>query len=267
MEKALSRIFSVVCVVLFAGVVVVNALANALPLFGVGTGQLSDELPNLFVPAGLTFSIWGLIYLLLLGYVFFACGVSFSPKTMAARWDWKDGLAFSINALANIGWIFAWHSRQVGIALILMIVILASLIYLEERVTSWRASITVREGGLAGFFLSVPIRVYLGWILVATIANATAFLVKLGWNGFGIPPWLWTVAVIAAGLCLAFLYLFRHRAYAVALVVAWAFIGIVIKRLGVEAGETQPVWISAGISALALIGVIVFKGITSKPGK
>jgi hypothetical protein len=54
--------------VLFAGMIVMNYLANALPLNGKTTGELSDAFPNLFVPAGLTFSIWGIIYLLLLGY-------------------------------------------------------------------------------------------------------------------------------------------------------------------------------------------------------
>jgi len=31
----------------------------------MSTGDLSDLYPNLFTPAGLTFSIWGLIYLAL----------------------------------------------------------------------------------------------------------------------------------------------------------------------------------------------------------
>ncbi len=46
-------------VVLFAGMLVMNYLANALPLNNKTTGELSDSFPNLFVPAGLTFSIWG----------------------------------------------------------------------------------------------------------------------------------------------------------------------------------------------------------------
>ena len=60
----------------FVVVVVVNALATTVPLGGMTTGQLSDLYPNLFVPAGLTFSIWGIIYVLLgiyavYGLVFF----------------------------------------------------------------------------------------------------------------------------------------------------------------------------------------------------
>ena len=48
---------------LFIGVVTVNALANILPINGYNTGQISAFYPNYFVPAGFTFSIWGLIYM------------------------------------------------------------------------------------------------------------------------------------------------------------------------------------------------------------
>ncbi len=53
----------------FIVVIIVNYLAVSIPLGGMTTGQLSDLYPNLFVPAALTFSIWGLIYLLFLGFV------------------------------------------------------------------------------------------------------------------------------------------------------------------------------------------------------
>jgi hypothetical protein len=66
MSNPASRLpLAVVNLLGFVVVVVVNALATTIPLGGMTTGQLSDLYPNLFVPAGLTFSIWGLIYLLL----------------------------------------------------------------------------------------------------------------------------------------------------------------------------------------------------------
>ena len=42
-------------ILLFAGMLVMNYLANALPLNNKTTGELSDSFPNLFVPAGLLF--------------------------------------------------------------------------------------------------------------------------------------------------------------------------------------------------------------------
>ncbi len=62
-------IMAIINIVAFIAVLVVNYLAVSLPLGGMTTGALSDLYPNLFTPAGLTFSIWGLIYLALFGFV------------------------------------------------------------------------------------------------------------------------------------------------------------------------------------------------------
>ena len=58
-------ILSILNLLGFLATVVINALASILPINGITTGELSDLYPNLFVPAGLTFAIWGLIYVLL----------------------------------------------------------------------------------------------------------------------------------------------------------------------------------------------------------
>ena len=69
MEKSISiNVLAFINLAAFLAVIVFNTLANSLPLNGRGTGELSDIYPNLFVPAGLTFSIWGLIYILLAGF-------------------------------------------------------------------------------------------------------------------------------------------------------------------------------------------------------
>jgi len=65
---------------LFIGVIAVNALANILPINGYNTGQISAFYPNAFVPAGFTFSIWGVIYLLLLSYTIGFTFYSFKPQ-------------------------------------------------------------------------------------------------------------------------------------------------------------------------------------------
>jgi hypothetical protein len=43
--------------------IVINILANALPINGQNTGQISDRFHVYFVPAGYVFSIWGIIYI------------------------------------------------------------------------------------------------------------------------------------------------------------------------------------------------------------
>ncbi len=251
----------------FAGVIAVNGLANALPFNGVSTGVLSDEIPNLFVPAGLTFAIWGVIYLLLAGYVAAAIAearLAAKPEAPGrlpsgrAAWSRSDAILFLVNAAANAGWIFAWHWRLIWVSMALMLVILATLILLEDGNQAKLAA----GGPLAAdrdikpsrrFFLTAPLRVYLGWISVATIANATALLVRAGWNGFGLDPRIWTVVVIGAGLLVALDFSLGKRQIAAPLVIVWAYLGIVIKRVQVDAAYSAPVWIAACAALLAIL--------------
>lgn len=253
------RLLAITTALALAGVIAVNGLANALPLNGVGTGQLSDELPNLFVPAGITFAIWGLIYLLLALYAGAVVMEAFGCRAGSA-WTAADAGLFLANAAANIGWIFAWHWRLVGLALLLMIVILTTLILLEEknyRRLKARASLGVARP-FRRFLLSTPLNVYLGWIMVATIANVTALLVSLGWDGWGLDPRIWAVLVIDVATILAVSLVLYRRAIAAPLVVVWAFAGIVIKRLAVDGAATRAVWLSALIgSGLILIVLVI----------
>jgi hypothetical protein len=244
----------------FILMVTINALANILPLNGVNTGVLSDEIPNLFVPAGLTFSIWGLIYLLLAFLVTAVMVQAFSSKPIPGAWEPADGFLFAANALANSAWIIAWHWRQVPVSLALMLIILITLVALAERIfkrTSKGGALNEasmpKASALARFGLSVPIHVYLGWICVATIANATALLVKLGWGGWGLDGRAWTVIVIGAGLAVALGLVFARRAVAAPLVVVWAYAGIVIKRYAADGTADPTVWLAAAIAALLIL--------------
>lgn len=266
--KSRGRVAAVVTVLSFIAMVALNGLANALPLNGVTTGALSDEIPNLFVPAGLTFAIWGLIYALLLGYAAAVLSAAFGREA-SPRWAAADGWIFSVNAILNAVWIVAWHWRLVGLSLALMMGILATLVVLLERlhradmvkpVAASKGLSEPRIGGaeLREFFLRVPILVYLGWICVATIANVTAYLVTVAWDGWGISPSTWTVALIAAGALVGLLLVLRRGAVSSALVVVWAYAGIVLKRAGTDPEATMPIIVAAavagGLVALVALG-------------
>src|SRR5665647_795485 len=107
-------------ILFFAVMIVMNYLANALPLNGKTTGELSDAFPNLFVPAGLTFSIWGVIYLLLL--VFCVTQFTSSNQAVISRIGW----VFAVTCFFNALWIVAWHYGRLPLSLIL------SLIHISE---------------------------------------------------------------------------------------------------------------------------------------
>ena len=113
-------------VVTYLAMVTMNFLANALPLNGRNTGEVSDAYPSLFTPAGITFSIWGVIYLLL--------GAARALPTRAVPRTARDagstallnrvGVLFSISSLANTAWVFAWHYDVIPLSAVLIVVIL-----------------------------------------------------------------------------------------------------------------------------------------------
>ncbi len=249
----------------FAGVLTVNALANALPLNGANTGVLSDEIPNLFVPAGLTFSIWGLIYLLLAALAAAILYQAFSKNPLPGAWTAKDGVLLVANYVFNVGWIFAWHWRLLPLSLALMLALLVTLVLLAESAFKKLSSGGALHPGsspkapaLLRLALTTPIHVYLGWICVATIANVTAVLVKAGWNGWGIDPRVWTVIVIGAGLAVALALVYRRRAVTAPLVVVWAYAGIVIKRYPLEGMADPAVWIAALVAGVVILALTIF---------
>jgi hypothetical protein len=199
----------------FLFMLTLNYLANALPLNGKTTGQLADQYPNLFTPAGVTFSIWGVIYLLLL--VFIIAQLGNAQKKLVSLL----GGAFVASALANGLWIMAWHYERIGISVLIMLGLLTSLIWINQRLAPRPFSIAKLAFGI-----------YLGWICIATIANITALLVSLKWRGWNIPAEVWTMIMIGVGAIITLITMYRLKNPWLALAVAWAFAGIIIKRHG-----------------------------------
>lgn len=207
-------------------VLLVNTLAVTLPLNGYTPGAISALFPNLFVPAGFTFSIWSVIYLLLIGYVmrsFMLLGARQpAGKTVLVQRMQQTAPFFMATCLLNAAWLLAWHYLQIGLSLCIMVLLLLTLLALYVRVLQYSASLT----GFDRLLLHTSFVVYLGWISVATIANTTAFLVHLEWNGWGIDAAYWSTLLLLVALSLVvFMSYFRHE-MAFAAVVAWAAFGI-----------------------------------------
>ena len=245
---------AIVNIVGFVAVVVVNALATTIPLGGMTTGALSDLYPNLFVPAGLTFSIWGVIYLLLGIFVVYSLIFSARKAEPSNSFIEKVGVLFAVTCAANIGWIFSWQYRVLPLSLICMVILLLSLIIIYNRLNIGRS----RAASSEKYLVHLPMSIYLGWISIATIANVTALLVYYKWNRFGIDEQIWTVIMIAIGILLGVVALFYKRDIFYALIVDWAVLGILLKRMASDPSRTQGVIIASivGICILTL-GVIV----------
>jgi len=212
----------------FAFMITMNALANGLPLNGYTTGEISDMYPNLFVPAGFTFSIWGVIYLLLLGYVVYSSSVLWKQNDADAMMPVVKTIApyFILTCALNGVWIIMWHKLFIELSLVFMLWFLTTLIVIYLKLQPHKSKLK----GTNRLLLYIPFVVYLGWISVATIANTTALLVHYNWSGFGVDAVMWSCILITiAALLGAYFSIFR-RDFFYTLVVAWALYGISVSQ-------------------------------------
>ncbi|MFC1893882.1 hypothetical protein ACFLYR_07685 [Chloroflexota bacterium] len=237
----------------FLGTVVVNGLSNALPLNGKTAGELSDQYPNLFVPAGLTFSIWGVIYILLAIFVIYGLIVATKKNPENSSFVGNIGIFFFISCLANMGWIFAWHYEIVPLSLVLMLILLAALITMYLKLRIGKSDATRKEK----YLVHLPFSVYLGWITIATIANVTALLVYLNWNAFGLGEPFWAVAVIIVGIGITLSVLLTRNDIFYCLVVDWALLGILLKRLADSTPVQSVIVVTIVGMALITVGIVV----------
>lgn len=239
-------------IIFLVAVLVTNYLANALPIAGVTPAEVSEMFPTMFTPAGFTFSIWGVIYLLLIGFSIYQA--RFFNKE-APGFLKKIGWLFVISCAANIGWLLAFHHLYIGLSMLIMLVILGSLLQIYLRLDIGKSEVTTNG---EQFLVRLPFSIYLGWITVATIANTSIFLSNLGWDGEPGGPQVWTVVVIAAAIGIALWALFSRRDFAYAAVIVWALFGIFSKRMANISDQDGMVELAA-VAGMVVIGLgIVF---------
>jgi len=230
-----------------AGMLVVNALANSLPLNGKTTADISAAYPVLFTPAGYVFSIWGLIYLALIGFtVFQALPAQSGNKRIDRIGGW-----FALANVLNTLWLFAWHWEVLWVSVLLMLGLLASLLVIYNRLEiGLHERLSPQEQTLVDF----PFSLYLGWISVATIANVSAALYASGWNGFGLADETWAIIMIGVTAILGLLMIRRRNAFAYPVVLIWALIGIRVRL-----DQIASVGTAAAAVAFILLLYLVFR--------
>lgn len=229
----------VVNIVTLIAALALNGLATTLPLGGRTTAEISDSFNSLFVPAGYVFSIWGLIYLALIGFTVFQAlpAQQNNPAVRATGW-W-----FALSNLANALWIVFWHYGHYPLTLAVMLTLLASLVVIYRRL----AALDNADAGTR-WLARFPFSLYLGWITVATVANASAVLIDLGWDGTPLPPVIWTTLMISVAAALALAMLYRHRDVTYSGVIVWALAGIIVKQTAYA-----PIVAAGGIAIAAIV--------------
>lgn len=226
--------------------IVMNALANSLRFNGLTTGDVSAIYNNNFVPAGFTFSIWGLIYLwLLIFLIALMFGLFIKGKgsnvfnTKSIEINSQIAWWFTLSNGLNSVWIVFWHYLHIGLSLVIMLGLLITLIKIYKSINeigkglnNWQRAIFVK-----------PFSLYLSWISVATIANTAAFLTKLEFeNVIWVSAllkieWPLTYLVIVVAAALAFVFIKKQGDYVYALVIAWALFGIAMRWLNEDSSQ------------------------------
>lgn len=203
-------------VIALIGVITFNALANILPINNQTTGEISNRLPVLFTPAGYVFSIWSVIYVLM---IIWLIGMWKKSKDIDATYIKRSNL-FIISCIFNVAWIYLWHYEYFLFTVVVMIAFLITLILLYR-------TYPVSDNLLTG---RLPISIYLGWISVATITNISYVLTLYQWNGWGLSDPLWAVIMMTVGTALALHIRFHHFDIAYVFVFIWAYIGIAVRN-------------------------------------
>ncbi len=229
-------------------VLTINALAVLLPINAKDTGEISSLYPNLFTPAGITFSIWSIIYLLLIGFIL--CQGFIMYQSYFAELS----LWFMLSCLANISWILVWHYLLTGASVIVMIVLLFSLIKIFLLLQTVQFPTLIEK-----LFVKLPFTFYFSWICVATVANISALLVSLQWDGGFLTPQTWTVIMISVAFALGVFISTKYKESAYLLVSIWAFFGIYYKWTGTENNIIAMTALIALLLLGALFVVLLFR--------
>ena len=205
----------IIAVTAFISMLIVNALANTVPLNGLSTGQVAALYPNFFTPAGITFSIWSVIYGFLIVFILLA-------------WPRRNDLIvakilpyLTLSCILNLSWIIVWHYLLPGLSVAIMLGLLVVLAVVFKTVQADKSPDLKMKR-----WLSISMTTYFAWICVATIANIAAFFVSLNWRGGIIPEPVWTVIMMSAATLLALKITSRYIVPSFSVVVIWAVFGI-----------------------------------------
>jgi translocator protein len=243
------RTRQLITVLVFVATVAVNAAANAIPINGQLTAEISDRYRVFVIPAGYVFAIWGVIYLLLGAFTAYQALPSKGADSTLRALGWLPALTGVLNTV----WLLLFQYELFVATVPVMIGLLLTLIAIHLRLWERRADLD----RAARWLIRVPFSVYLGWITVATIANIAQTLQSIGFDGFGIQPELIASAVLLVGLAIAVTFVWRFHDAAYGLVIVWAYAGIVVKE---SAADYVPIVAGVGALAVAILVLISLAG-------
>ncbi|WP_206079892.1 hypothetical protein [Propioniciclava coleopterorum] len=205
---------------------------------------------TLLAPATAAFSIWSLIYLLLLAYVVWGWTPAAARSKRWRSLGWLPAGTMVLNGawlgITQAGWLWLSVVDIAALAVVLGV--------LNRRLAASRPS-----GALEGVVLDGTFGVYLGWVTVATCANVTAAAVAQGVDLGAVGNAVAAVLVLAVAAALGALFMRRFgvAALGVAAAMAWGLGWIAVGRLAGTPASTT-VGVMAALSAVAVLAALAW---------
>lgn len=221
MKKRLS-ILNIISVVI---VIVINYVSQAIRINETTIGEVSNKYFNLFTPASYAFAIWGLIFIALIAYGIYQVKMAFFSEK-PSKFIEETGYWFMITNLLNCVWVFVFAYEYTGLSVLVMVGILFSLIKIILNTNMEKETVSRSTF----IFAWLPIGIYSGWIAVATIANISAYLAKLNWNGGILSESSWTITMIIIATLLYLIMIYTRNMHEFAAVGIWALFAIYIRH-------------------------------------
>ena len=224
-------------------------------------GQVSSRYDTVFAPAGITFAIWGLIYISLIAFCVFHIYKAF-VKTSSCQNNQDTnniGWLFALNNIATGFWLIAWVNELLFLSVLLILVQLITLILISivAHISNPDRSV------LTKVFTQFPLSIYFAWICIASIANISAYLKSTGWDGMRITENYWVIIMVGAAALISLFIILVRRNIPFGLVVLWALYGIILKRKEVDPQGFDDV-INSAYAAIVIILIAllirIFKG-------
>jgi hypothetical protein len=235
----------------FGFVLIMNAVATALPLGGLSVGEVSRRYDTLFAPIDFTFGIWGLIYLGLSIYTITQLVTDSAVIKAITPW-------FIAANILNGSWIIAWRLELLWLSALILALLLFCLFKINQITTAKRADLA------STISVRAPFAIYFGWVTVATIANISSLLVQLGFSeGFGLSAQAWTVVILVVAALIGSATALANSSPTYSLVLVWAFWGIYSRHTAESEWNQQfpdiilAVQILLLVLALATLGAFV----------
>lgn len=201
--------------------VLMNFLSNAIPFGGNTNAEISAKYSTLITPAGYAFSIWGLIYTVLIVFAGFQLLKGKRKRFYNLVWPY-----FLINVAANIGWLIAFQNEFFFLSVCLILILLGSFIGMYRFFYRLRSAL----GTTHRFFFQVPFSLYFGWVSLATIVNIAVLLTAIESSFFLASEELWSVVMIGIAGFIAVGVLFSKKDFVFCFPIIWGLIAISVKQ-------------------------------------